>query len=91
MDLPAGLLARLGQGLQEIMAIHIIQEDVLLSVSPAHHMTDGTGILNARLAWHEVSVPGSGKLIKINEACYGLTPLGESKQVACQKTFLAKE
>ena len=53
MHLPAGLLARLGEGFYKIVTVHVIEEDVLAPVTPAHHMVHGAGIFNASLACHD--------------------------------------
>ncbi len=52
VHLPAGLLACLGQRLDEIVPVHVIQEDPLPPVAPAHDMVCGAGILKAELARH---------------------------------------
>ena len=53
MHLPARLLAGLGQGLDEIMPIHIIQEDLIPAVATAHEMIDCTLDLPKSI-WHAV-------------------------------------
>jgi len=40
----------LGKGLEEIVAIHVVQENRLLPVAPAHDVMDGTGEFDADLA-----------------------------------------
>jgi len=52
MHLPARLLAGLGQGLDEIMPIHIIQKDLIPPVATAHEMIEGTWVLDAQPARH---------------------------------------
>ena len=52
MHLPAGFLARLGQCLEEILPVHIVQVDVLAAVATAHYMIHGTKVLDAQLAGH---------------------------------------
>ena len=52
MHLPIGLLARLGQSLEEILPVHIVQIDVLAPVPAAHHMLDGTGKIDSDLPRH---------------------------------------
>jgi hypothetical protein len=52
MHLPSGLLARLGQGLYEVLPIHVIQENVLAPISSAHHVVDGVRIFNPYFARH---------------------------------------
>jgi len=53
MHLKTGLLARFGQRLEEILPIHIIQENVLSPVAPTHHMVNRPGILDSNLARHD--------------------------------------
>ena len=50
MHLPSGLLTSLGQGLEEIVPIHIAQENIFAAVSTAHYMVDGPSIFDARRA-----------------------------------------
>ncbi len=66
LHLPTCFQARLSQGLDEIVPVHIIQKDVLAPVPPAHHMIHGTGIFNASLAWHELKVTSPGGLVNQN-------------------------
>ena len=47
MHLPGGFLARFGQRLDEILPIHVIQEDVLPPVAPAHEMIHRSRVLEA--------------------------------------------
>jgi hypothetical protein len=72
MNLEAGFLASLGQGLDEIMAIAIIDEDGFPTISPVQDMIDRAGILNAYLTWHPSILPQKthgGKCI--NRQIYG--------------------
>jgi hypothetical protein len=52
MDLPIGLLASLREGLQEILAIDVIQENVLLPITAAHDVINGIFVLDAQLSGH---------------------------------------
>ena len=52
MHLPVRLLARFGQGFDEVLPVNIVGEYPLLPVAAAHHMIHGTRILNAQFAWH---------------------------------------
>jgi hypothetical protein len=52
MHLKTSLLARLGQGLEKIVPIHIIQENLVPAVASAHDMVNGSGVLNSEFAWH---------------------------------------
>lgn len=55
MDLKPRFLASLGQRLEEVVAIHIIQENVLAAISTAHHMIDRARILDPDFARHPAS------------------------------------
>jgi hypothetical protein len=41
MHLPSDFLTSLGQGLEEIVPIHIAQENIFAAVSATHYMVDG--------------------------------------------------
>jgi hypothetical protein len=76
MNLKTGLLARLGQGLEEILAIHIVQENVVPAVTPAHDMVNGARVLNSELARHGLTITEIQRTVKNQNALiYGLTPL----------------
>jgi hypothetical protein len=55
MHLPIGLLASLRQCLDEILAVNVIEEDLLEAVAPAHDMIYRTRIFGAQFARHVVS------------------------------------
>jgi hypothetical protein len=57
MHLPTRFLARLGQRFQEILAVNIIEVDVLPPVAAAHDVIHRSGIFNAHLSWHGASAP----------------------------------
>jgi hypothetical protein len=50
MHLPAGFLAGFGQGLEEIVPVNVIQEDILTPVSTTHDVVHRTRVFNAQLA-----------------------------------------
>ena len=52
MHLPIGFLARLGQRLDEVLPVHVVQENLLPPVATAHHVIHGPRILDAQLARH---------------------------------------
>jgi hypothetical protein len=52
MDLPIRLLASLGQRLKQVLAVHIIDEDVLLAVATIHHVVDRARILHSHRPRH---------------------------------------
>jgi len=54
MHLPIGLLARLGQCLEEILPVHIVHIDVLAPIPTAHHMVDGSRKIDSQLARHSL-------------------------------------
>jgi len=75
LNLPPGLLTSLGQRLEEIVAVHIVPEDVFPAVAPAHHMVDGPGVLDSGFSRHTVILARLADGCKNNNAQYnGLTP-----------------
>jgi len=54
VDLPAGPLAGLGQGLEEVLSIDVVDKNVLLAVTPAHDVVNGAGILDSHFPWHRL-------------------------------------
>jgi hypothetical protein len=46
---PVGLLTRLGQRLQEILEVNVIQEDILTPVTPAHDVVKSPSQSQSRL------------------------------------------
>ena len=52
MDVPAGLLTGLVQGLQEEFAVPVVLEDGLAPVTAIHDVVYGAGILDAQLSGH---------------------------------------
>jgi hypothetical protein len=53
MNLPPCLLASLGKGFEEVLAVDIVQKDILPSIASAHNMVHRPGILNANLPRNE--------------------------------------
>src|SRR5664279_1746085 len=53
MNLPASLLAGLGQRLAEVLSVHVIEVDVFVAIPTAHHVVHHTGIFYPQLARHE--------------------------------------
>jgi len=47
VNLPIGFLAGLGQRFQEILPVHVIQENILTPVTPAHDMIHRPRIFDA--------------------------------------------
>jgi hypothetical protein len=69
MNLKAGFLTRLRQGFQEILTIHIVQENVLAAISAAHEVVDGPLILHSHFTRHN-SEPANSRVpsqIKTNQ------------------------
>lgn len=52
MNLPVALLARLDQGLDEVMPVQVTAEDVLTSVPTAHDVINGATVLDSEFAGH---------------------------------------
>ena len=70
---PAGLVASLRQRLEEILPIHIVQEDVLAPASPAHDMIHGPRVLDAHLPRHVAILVAQDPSVKLNARPAGLT------------------
>ena len=51
MDIEAALLAGLGQGLEDILPVNVVLEDVLPTVATAHHMANRPGEPHSQPAW----------------------------------------
>ncbi len=56
MNRKAGFLARLGQRLKKILAIHVVEEDFFAAIATAHNVVNGPVIFYAKLAWDGTSV-----------------------------------
>jgi hypothetical protein len=52
MHLPAGLLARLSQRFDKIMAVNIVQENVFAPVPATHDVVTGVGQFHSKFARH---------------------------------------
>ena len=52
MRLPPGFLAGLGQSLEKVVAVHVIQENVISPIASAHDVVHCAGVLHAQLARH---------------------------------------
>jgi hypothetical protein len=66
VNLKTSLLARFCQSLEEILPIHIIEEDLVPSVTTAHYVVNGTGILNSEFARHGGRFPKQQRTVKQN-------------------------
>ncbi len=73
MHLPASLLTRFGQGLEEVVPVHVVQEDVLAPVPTAQDMIDRAGILESEPARHGKGVAGRGRQVKPKKGIFHLT------------------
>jgi hypothetical protein len=47
VNLPAGFLTSFGQRFEKVLSVHVINKDVLSSISPIHDVVNGTGILDS--------------------------------------------
>src|ERR1044071_9301611 len=56
VNLPTGLLTSFGQRLEEVVSIHVIQENILTPIASTHHMVHRPRVLNAQLPWHGASL-----------------------------------
>jgi hypothetical protein len=73
MHLPIGFLARFGQRLDEVLPVHVIQEDLLAPVATAHHLIHRPRILDAQLARHGgIIQPCCNEYQSQNDPSYGL-------------------
>jgi hypothetical protein len=52
VNLKFRLQASFRQGLQEILPVHIVQEDSFSSIPATHHVIDGSRIFESQLARH---------------------------------------
>src|SRR5678815_527462 len=76
MHLPIDLLASLRQRLDEILAVNVIEEDLLGVVAPAHYMIRCPWIFHEQFARCGVSQSNLRAGCQVtNELSYGLTPL----------------
>jgi len=64
--LRTGLLARLGQGLEEIVAVRVLQQDRFPAVPPAQGVMDGPSVFDSKLPWHEAILCHSSRQVKRN-------------------------
>jgi len=64
MHLPAGLLTGLGQCLDEVVPVDVVQENVVALVPTAHDVIHRSGILNSKLARHGGSMEEAGLMVK---------------------------
>ena len=98
MHLPAGFLARFGQGFDEIVPVHIVQKDVVAPVTPAHHTCPAVARVKADDTWHrdiQHAVGGACFLLSPatpgcqpkKEPCYGLTPFLAKSQKTLRRQF----
>ncbi len=68
MDLPICLLTRFSEGFDEVVALHVVKEDVVPLIAAAHHVIDGTGIFDSHFPGHECSLrPDAAKSTQIAE------------------------
>ena len=57
MHLEIRFLTGFSQGLEEVLAVHIIGEDVLPAITTTHDVLDGTGVFDAELTRHRSKIP----------------------------------
>ena len=76
MHLPIGFLARFRQRLDEVLPVHVIQENLLPPVTTAHDVIHRPRILDAQLARHaDIQDCAPSPVNAQNDPSYGLTPL----------------
>jgi hypothetical protein len=52
MDLPAGFLACFSQGLEKVLAVHVVEKYVLPPITSIHHVINRSGVLHSHLPQH---------------------------------------
>ena len=62
VELPAGLLARFGQGLEKAEAVMVVVENLFPPIATIHQVIDGAGILDSEFTRQAVRVPKSAKV-----------------------------
>ena len=62
VELPAGLLARFGQGLEKAEAVMVVVENLFPPIATIHQVIDGARILDSKFARQAVRVPKSAKV-----------------------------
>jgi hypothetical protein len=76
MHQPVGPQTSFGEGLDEVMPIHVVEEDVIAPVATAHDMVHGDGILDSHFARHGAKgLAQPNPQVKPESRIYGLTPL----------------
>jgi hypothetical protein len=86
MHQPVGLQTSVGEGLDEVVPVHIVQEDVIALVATAHHVIHGAGILDSHFARHGAEgFAKPNQKVKLESKIYGLTPLSTRKSSWNQK------
>jgi hypothetical protein len=74
VNLKTGLLTGFGQGLEEILPVHVIEENGFLAIAPAQDVVNGPRILDAHQSGHGASVSKLSTNVNGNVQKYGLTP-----------------
>ena len=75
MDLPLVLPASLRERLDEIISIHLLQEDVVALVATADQVLNGAGILDSHFAGHNhQGLDSPNPNAKPESKLYGSTP-----------------
>ena len=60
VNVRARFLAGFGESLAKIVPVHIINEDVLTTITAIHELIDVAGVFDSQLAWHGVMNGTSG-------------------------------
>jgi hypothetical protein len=63
VELPAGLVAGFGEGIEEAAAVAVVAEDVLAMVAAAPERVNGAGILHAQWAGHDAMATGRRRIV----------------------------
>jgi hypothetical protein len=70
-------LAGLGEGLEKVLPVYVVQVDLASAIATTHHVVDRPSILNTRLTRHVPTRPEFRLLVKVESV--SLTRVSSSK------------
>jgi hypothetical protein len=62
VHLPAGFIARFGQGFEKTVPVVVVPENAFPTVTAIHQMVDSAGILHSEFARHGGTLPKTGRM-----------------------------
>ena len=71
MDLPAGLLTRLSEREEKLLAVEVVLEDGFAMIAAIHHMVDRSGIFEAQLTGHGFGLPPLPSCVNVEDPFSG--------------------